>query len=491
MSRRRAVALVLSTGWGVRTFLQTEILPRLLAAAPVVVLAAPDLVAPLQERYGDRLTIAPLQPFDPARGAHGRTYRRRNHHFLHLSSTATRRANQRHYRDSIRSQWRKRLVDLAHRADAAINASPASLARLAARERRHFRAEYEGMAYYEGLFATHDVGLVVSTVAFLADEAPPALVARSSGIPTVCWVTSWDNLSSKPAYFCDYDHYLVWSEPMAEELRRYYPESRPRAITITGVPHFDWYDDPAMHLDRAAFCDRLGLDPARPLLLYATATPHLAPAEHLVVERLMDDLAAGAVPGRPQLIVRLHPSDPGGRFAAARYDVEKQGVEGQGVDGQGDDVRLQQPGGAGRGIMTGFLPNREANVEYVNTLRHADVVINLASTVSLEAALCDRPTLNVAYDLSPDQRYRDWVQRYYDFTHYRTVVEHGAVRLAYTPEQLVEEISAYLETPSAERAERARLAHYWCGPRGGAGARVAAHLLTDLAAPPTAAEGLT
>ena len=50
----------------------------------------------------------------------------------------------------------------------------------------------------------------------------PILAARDLGIPTVCFIFSWDNLP-KGTKVLDTDYYLVWSHHMQEELVTYYP----------------------------------------------------------------------------------------------------------------------------------------------------------------------------------------------------------------------------------------------------------------------------
>ena len=131
-----------------------------------------------------------------------------------------------------------------------------------------------------------------------------------------------------------------------------------------------------MTLSRREFCELSGLDPSRPIILYAMATPHLAPAEDGVVKKLAEDLPANASGIKSQLIVRVHPADDGGRLRSYEFD---------------NSVKIQIPGKAGGGNIFGYHPSKEDNREFVNSIRHADVVINLASTITLDASFCNRP----------------------------------------------------------------------------------------------------
>ena len=454
------IVLLVSSGWGVRTFLQTQVLPELQRRARVVLFCAPDLMPPLRERFGDEVTIEPLHPFDPLAGAYGRAYRRRNHRFFRTSSTATRRLKQAYHRKTL--SGRKGLAfDLLE-----LEARLFPLRDGLQRERKLLLRDYPHAADYERRL--RGATLVVSTLPHSHEEAPPAVVARHLGIPVAAWINSWDNLTSKPAYFTGYDHYFVWSDQMRSELLRYYPEAVAGTVEVTGVPHFDWYRCPSMRMSREELCALHGFDPGRPIVLYGTATPHLAPSEHLVVQRLARDLAGAGDLGFPQLLVRLHPGESGGRFR----------------DWQpGSGVAFQRPGARGGGSLAGYCPTPAENREFVSTILNADVVVNLASTLTLDAALCDRPAVNVAFDLSTESSHQRQIDEYYThYDHYRTVVESGAVRLARSPEELLAQVAAYLRDPTLERDGRRRLVDLWCGPfDGGSGRRLANALLARMA----------
>jgi hypothetical protein len=94
----------------------------------------------------------------------------------------------------------------------------------------------------------------------------------------------------------------------------------------------------------------------------------------------------------------------------------------------------------------------------VNTVRHCALNVNLASTMTLDFAMGDRPVVNVALDIMDPPRWGYPAKEYYyRFEHYQPVLELGAVRLASTLAELRDHINAYLRDPSLEREERRRL----------------------------------
>ena len=81
----------------------------------------------------------------------------------------------------------------------------------------------------------------------------------------------------------------------------------------------------------------------------------------------------------------------------------------------------------------------------------ADVNVNMASTMSIDFALRDTPVVNIGFDQDPTGRR---AESYYQFTHYRPVVELGAVRVAASPDELAVHVSAYLDRPELDRDGR-------------------------------------
>jgi hypothetical protein len=70
---------------------------------------------------------------------------------------------------------------------------------------------------------------------------------------------------------------------------------------------------------------------------------------------------------------------------------------------------------------------------------------------------------------------------YYQFEHYRPVVELGAARFARSPEQLAEHVNAYLADPSLDREGRRKLAEMQVGVPVGESCRRVVDVLRGIA----------
>ena len=116
-----------------------------------------------------------------------------------------------------------------------------------------------------------------------------------------------------------------------------------------------------------------------------------------------------------------------------------------------------------------------ADVAFLANLTfHADLNVNVASTMTLDFALQDRPVVNVAFDVSDPPPFGQplW-EHYYRFEHYRPVVDLGAARFARSPSELADYINAYLANPELDRENRRRLVDLEVGvPLGEANGRI-------------------
>lgn len=266
----------------------------------------------------------------------------------------------------------------------------------------------------------------------------PVQAASRLGIKTATFVFSWDNLTSRGRIFLPYDHYLMWNTKMQKQLLELYPRLRPEQVTVTGTPQFDYHFDPDYFWTREEFCRRVGADPDRPIVAYTTGMVHYMPEEPRIVAGIADMLQEMGDGGSPQLLVRVYPKDTSGRFEKLKR--ERPNI-------LFPEVPWEQK------WMT---PHHTDLPLLTNTLRHAAVGINVASTVSLELAMLDKPVINVGYnppsvDISPVN-----YAEYYDFDHYRPVVESGAVKVARSEEDMRCMILRSLEEPQADSAARRR-----------------------------------
>ena len=282
--------------------------------------------------------------------------------------------------------------------------------------------------------------------------------AKQLGIPTAAFIFSWDNLTSEGRIIPHYDYYLVWNEALRDQLLSIYPSARREQIFVTGTPQFDFHFRPEFFQTREEFCLRTGADPSRPIVLYTTGMDNHMPEEPRLVEGVYETLRRMTQFGPPQLMVRLYPKDR----RPERFD----------------DLRRRCPE-----ILFPHIPwiakwqtpKPEDSYLLTNMLRHSALGVNIASTVSLELAMFDKPIINVGYnppgvDISPIN-----FALYYDFDHYRPVVKSGAVSVAWTEGEMRDLLTEGLTEPHKDSHKRRAFVRTMFGDTldGQSGSRVA------------------
>jgi hypothetical protein len=164
------------------------------------------------------------------------------------------------------------------------------------------------------------------------------------------------------------------------------------------------------------------------------------------VRVLMGLVRSGRLKGSPSVVLRPSPADEGSRYDQVRREYPE---------------LLYSPPiwvHSEQGAWDRVLPLPEDTALLANLTHHCDVNVNLASTMTLDFGIHDRPVVNIAFDVRhpPVFGVPLW-EHFYRFEHYRPVVEFGAARFARSSQELAEHINAYLENPALDRAGRRQL----------------------------------
>lgn len=310
--------------------------------------------------------------------------------------------------------------------------------------------------------------LLLTTSPFQFEQPAVVAAAKNLGIQTLALIPSWDNLSTKTRLVFKYDGYIVWSEQSKRELHHFYPYTRQAPVYVVGAPQFDVFFQPRFHQSREAFCAAQGLQPELPIIVFAVGSPNFVREQYAALD-LAAKVARGLL-GDVQLIVRPHPIHDNaemrelfGKFAPR--------------------VVLQQTAEAGTALAA-RTQDASQIAGWVNTFRHADVVVNLSSTVTVDAAIFDRPVVNLNYDPEPGQPNQELVKDVnHRWTHFKPIAESGGVWLVNNSEEMFEAVKTYLRHPELHREKRRWIAEYVCGYVDGRCGERMAEAVLDFAQP--------
>ena len=306
---------------------------------------------------------------------------------------------------------------------------------------------------------------VIATGPHRYEEPAIIAAAKALGIPVMTLITSWDNLSTKHRMLFKYDGYIVWSEQMENDLHEFYPQTRGLPVYRVGAPQFDAFFNQDYNQTREEFCHEQGLDQSKPIILHALGSPNFIPGEYHAALYLADKVAKGEL-GEVQMLIRPHPLFETGKESAL-------------MSGFGPRVKLQRTGQAGMQLPT-RSQDEEQVIEWVNTFRHCDVLVNLFSTVAIDAAIFDRPVVNLDYDPGPEKRMQAMIKDVnHVWSHFKPITESGGMWTVQSNEAMVEAVRAYLKDPSLHRERRRWIAEYVCGHLDGRCGERMAGAITD------------
>ncbi len=227
--------------------------------------------------------------------------------------------------------------------------------------------------------------------------------ARALGLRTAICVKSWDNLTSKSLVRPVPDRLFVWNEVQRGEATTLHGIPAER-VAVTGAQCFDdwfvWRPRP-----REEFCARVGLDPARPYVLYACCSPWTGQDEADFLGGWLAALRAhGGVLGDAGVLVRPHPKRP--------------------------DLRLDDEAGVVVFPRDAHAPtDAESKSDYFDSIYHSAAVVGLNTSAMIEAAIVGRPVLTV---LDPE-----WERVQQGTLHFRYLLEIGGglLQIAHTLEE--------------------------------------------------------
>jgi hypothetical protein len=102
-------------------------------------------------------------------------------------------------------------------------------------------------------------------------------------------------------------------------------------------------------------------------------------------------------------------------------------------------------------------PLPKDQIFFSSLLKHCIGGINVASTISLELCMFDKPAINVGYNPPGMDIYPYNYTRFYSFDHYKPIVESGAIEVAYSEDELVVLLKEAIDNPDKCKNQRKNL----------------------------------
>jgi hypothetical protein len=292
--------------------------------------------------------------------------------------------------------------------------------------------------------------------AFIAAEAPDVLLitplvdigspqldhfaaARRLGVRTVLPVGSWDHLSSKSLLRAIPDRVILWNETQRREATELHGVPADR-IVVTGAQCFDQWFDRKPAIGYQAFCERVGLRPDRPYVLYVCSSLFKGTTfEPAFTERWIQAIRGSADPRLEGIgiLVRPHP---------ARLDEWKQ---------------IDLTGYQNVAFWGAHPVDDEAKEDYFDSLYYSSGVVGINTSAFIEAAVVGKPVFTV---LEPEisQNNQEGTLHLYYLLDEQT----GVLRATRTLEEHVPQLAAALSGHGGGDPKAARFVDGFVRPFG-------------------------
>lgn len=268
-------------------------------------------------------------------------------------------------------------------------------------------------------------------------------IATKNHMHSYLMIHSWDNLPARGYFSARPSKVLVWNDEMKEQAIELHGMSE-NDVYVVGVPQFYFYKKIEEKVQYNNFVNSYCID--NKVITYTCSASRVFPDEELLIRELIDYIADRNI----YLILRLHPTERCIDYISKFSNIE--------------NVILDKPNGNFAAKISNDLSNDEQDIrKFVSLMKYSNVVINLASTISLDAIIFDTPVVCVAFNLESNVSDK-WnnAEGWYNSSHYKTIVNSGAVKVSYSMDELISYIELYLSNSEIDRENRYSLAHDFC-----------------------------
>lgn len=328
---------------------------------------------------------------------------------------------------------------------------------LSARLEKSYRSACD-LTPFKNQLAELNTDLLWSTVCVSHLEYPYILAAKDLGIRVAASILSFDNLTSR-GMLPLFDYYLIWGPTMKQQLLRLYSRKvSVKRVFETGTPQFDYHYSEENRWSKQITLRNLGLSNVSDYFLYAASHRSLAPNEPQLVQQLIQRISTDGFLSSIGFVIRLHPLDDWNRWTS--------------IADQHRAVVISRPFEQAPDTEGWVESTLDDQRRLVSTLYHAKACINIASTMSLDSAVMNRPVICI--DFSSETDSPDGIlYEEYKAEHYRSLVESDGIQMAHSWDELMFLLKDAITNPEKHQEQRKQMIAQQCGiVDGRAGERV-------------------
>tara|TARA_B100000989_G_C19525590_1_gene466685 strand:+ start:411 stop:1868 length:1458 start_codon:yes stop_codon:yes gene_type:complete len=331
---------------------------------------------------------------------------------------------------------------------------------------------------HSDLFQKYEPDLVVVTALcgfeyneFFAREA----LKNKCKICTI--ILSWDNTSGigYPGYVPNF--VVSWTNQMKKELIEL-NDVDPKKIFVGGIAHFDHYFNSDV-ISKNELFSQLNLDLNKKTIFYATKSPRRFPWGPDIVKFIAESIKTKKIYSNAQLLVRIHPLHYRKSKNKDFSDILKKYDD---IENEYENVIINRPKISSRKINFDMEDDEMSITAAI--LTHSDLMINMFSTMIIEASIFNLPSINICLKnefRGNEIKTKQDIMVEHRQTHSKRVYETGGVRNIYTYDQFIECINEFLNDKKIDAEKRLKIVDNEVGEfRGNSGDNIS-RILINLA----------
>ena len=331
--------------------------------------------------------------------------------------------------------------------------------------------------FHKGLFKKYNPDLlIVSSIGTLLYDELIMREAKKNKTKVLSIILSWDNTSSKGMSGAFFDHVIAWTDVMKHELVSLNDVPSDK-VSVCGIAHFDYYYKSDFLYKKEEFYKKYGISQKSKVIFFGTKSPSGYPWNGEIAEMILNAIEQEYINSGCTLVVRLHPiyyKKKNGKYIHQFFLDEFERLQ-----FKYQNLIIDRPEMISDSINYG-MPSMEIK-KLASSLKYFDVLVNIFSTLNLEASIFDLPIVNICFE---GNKYKGSMKARYDISmderqnHNLRIIESGGISMVYNEREMIKSINSYLENPSLNSEGRRKIFEQETGPfHGNASNKIADKIL--------------
>ena len=317
---------------------------------------------------------------------------------------------------------------------------------------------------FDSYFERYNPALILLANLFEDHEVNFLRAAKKHTVFSVGLINSWDRVTARCVLRILPNKLIVFNTAVKKEIMETnYVESED--VFVSGLPQYDYYFSPS-RVTREEFFKKLGFANAERMLFYSPIGGMFSNSDWEMIDLLYRLNSEGKFGKKVKIFVSFPPND----FLKEEELKKRPWLQYQYIGTRFSKVR-----------STDWDIKGEELEKLKNLLSYTSLVVCYASSLSIDAAIFDKPIININFEIKNNQSLSKSPTIFYKMTHYKKALDTGGIRLVNNEDELIEWIGKYLEDPSLDKEGRKRLVERQCEYTDGASAvRMAKYLCSFL-----------